>query len=254
MNTLLGNLADIAIERLQEFEPEALAKHPDGYYVAYSGGKDSDVILDLVRRSGVKYTAHHHLTTCDPPELVWHVKEQADVVIERPKRTMWQLIRHKGFLPTGFVRYCCALLKEPGGTNRIIGMGVRWEESANRANRKMLETCRQNKTKQYLNAIIEWTTGDVWNYIRGRKINYCNLYDEGFKRLGCALCPMCSAAQAQREAARWPRIAAAWYRAGKSVFDASRSEFDTYDEMWQWWMERKWPKGKKDDTIMMFED
>jgi phosphoadenosine phosphosulfate reductase len=71
--TLSGKSIDeIAIERLKEFEP------PDGYWVAYSGGKDSDVVLDLVRRSGVKYEAHHNLTTCDPPELVRHVKEQPD--------------------------------------------------------------------------------------------------------------------------------------------------------------------------------
>ena len=70
MNSLFGKLDDIAIERLKTFEANAIAKNPKGYYVAYSGGKDSDVILDLVRRSGVKYEAHHHLTTADPPEIV----------------------------------------------------------------------------------------------------------------------------------------------------------------------------------------
>ena len=53
---------EIAIDRLREFEP------PEGYYVAFSGGKDSITVLDLVRRSGVKYDAHYSLTTVDPPE------------------------------------------------------------------------------------------------------------------------------------------------------------------------------------------
>lgn len=57
MKTLFGQLDEIAIERLKTFEPE------EGYYVAYSGGKDSDVVLDLVIRSGVKFDAHHSLTT-----------------------------------------------------------------------------------------------------------------------------------------------------------------------------------------------
>ena len=74
MDILFGNLEQIAIERLREFEKVALSKHPDGYYLAYSGGKDSDVILDIAKRSGVRFTAHHHLTTCDPPELVYHVR------------------------------------------------------------------------------------------------------------------------------------------------------------------------------------
>jgi phosphoadenosine phosphosulfate reductase len=63
MNTLFGKLEDLAIERLKTFEPVALSMHPDGYYLAYSGGKDSDVILHLTKKAGVKFTAHHHLTT-----------------------------------------------------------------------------------------------------------------------------------------------------------------------------------------------
>ena len=65
MSHLFGKLDDIAIERLKTFEDNALTKRPEGYYVAYSGGKDSDVILDLVRRSGAKYTAHHHILVAD---------------------------------------------------------------------------------------------------------------------------------------------------------------------------------------------
>ena len=107
MNTLLGQLEEIAIKRLKCFEDNALIKNPKGYYVAYSGGKDSDVIIDLVRRSGVKYEAHHHLTTADPPEVVWHVKEQPDVIIDIPKETMWQLIRRKKMPPRRRARYSC---------------------------------------------------------------------------------------------------------------------------------------------------
>jgi len=43
----------IAIRRLQQFEP------PEGYYLAFSGGKDSTVLLHLAKASGVKYDAHY---------------------------------------------------------------------------------------------------------------------------------------------------------------------------------------------------
>jgi phosphoadenosine phosphosulfate reductase len=63
----------MAIERMKAFEP------PEGYYLAYSGGKDSDTILALAKMAGVKFDAHYHLTTVDPPELVYHVRRHPAV-------------------------------------------------------------------------------------------------------------------------------------------------------------------------------
>lgn len=255
MNNLFGNMVDIAIERLREFEPNALAKSPDGYYVAYSGGKDSDVILNLVRQSGVKYTAHHNLTTCDPPELVRHVKMQPDVIIHRPELTMWQLIRKKKCPPRRNMRYCCKVLKEGGGHDRIVVTGVRWGESARRAKRRMVETCYQNKSKQFLHVIIDWSSNDVWQYIKQENIDYCKLYDEGFKRLGCVLCPM--SREVKRDMDRWPRIARAWERAIKATFNPDihgKYSFANAEEYWQWWLDRDRSAITKDDTMMFFED
>ena len=259
MRDLFGCIAERAIARLREFEPAALEKSPDGYYVAYSGGKDSDVILDLVRRSGVKYTAHHHLTTCDPPELVRHVKTQPDVEISRPELTMWQLIRKKGMPPRRQARYCCEVLKEGGGGNRIVVTGIRWGESNRRSKRRMIETCYRNKTKQFLNVIIDWTVANVWDYINAEGIKYCELYDEGFKRLGCVLCPMTR--DVARQIKRWPRIARAWEKAVKATFKPEwacpktikgRFVFDSPEEYWQWWLDRDAPSRRSDDGPMMF--
>jgi len=231
MKTLSGKtLEQIAIERLKAFEP------PEGYWVAYSGGKDSDTILDLVRRSGCKYDAHHNLTTADPPEVVRHIKEQADVEIHRPKRTMWELIKQHHCPPRRNMRYCCETQKESGGSGRIVVTGIRRAESAQRSKRKMVEVCYRDMTKRYLNIITDWTTTDVWQYIRSRNIKYCSLYDEGFKRIGCVLCPMNREVELQMQ--RWPKLCRAWERAVKATFNSKKTGFANAEEYWQWWLNR----------------
>lgn len=116
-----------AIDRLRAFEPD------DGYYLCYSGGKDSDVIRILADIAGVKHENVHNLTTVDAPETVQYIKSMSDVRIEYPKTTMWKLIEQKLMPPTRLARYCCEVLKERGGNGKLSITGVRWAESAKRA-------------------------------------------------------------------------------------------------------------------------
>lgn len=122
-----------AVDRLRSFEP------PDGYYVAFSGGKDSQCIYHLCKRAGVKFDAHYHVTSVDPPELVRFIRTQyPDVKLDFPRDeggrviTMWNLIPRKHMPPTRRVRYCCEQLKESGGKGRVTVTGVRWAESYRR--------------------------------------------------------------------------------------------------------------------------
>ena len=124
---------DKAIMRLQAYEPE------EGYYLCFSGGKDSCVIKALADMAGVKYDAHYSVSSVDPPELVRFIKEKhPDVEFTYPRDrdgnivTMWNLIPKKSMPPTRVVRYCCAALKEQGGKGRLKVTGVRWDESVRR--------------------------------------------------------------------------------------------------------------------------
>ena len=245
MNTLFGTVEELAIARLKEYEEAALAKHPEGYYLAYSGGKDSDVLLHLAIKAGVKFKAYHNHTTVDPPELVYHVRTKPVEVI-KPPMSMWQLIRKKGMPPRRNARFCCEVLKEGGGAGRIVLTGVRWGESVRRSKRKMMEACYRTKSKHYLHPIIDWKTIDVWDYIHQEDIDYCKLYDEGFKRIGCVLCPM--AGDIAKEMERWPKIAQAWEKAIKATFrnDDPRFTFKDPEEYWQWWLDRNRPAMRKD--------
>ena len=121
---------EMAIRRLRTFEP------PDGYYVAFSGGKDSQCIYHLCQMAGVTFDAHYAVTTVDPPELVQFIKEHYPDAWEgrhRSGETMWSLLPKKRMPPTRLVRYCCEELKETGGEGRVTVTGVRWAESHNRS-------------------------------------------------------------------------------------------------------------------------
>jgi phosphoadenosine phosphosulfate reductase len=253
--TLFGteDKVEIALERIRTFEPT------EGYYVAFSGGKDSCVILDLVKRAGVKFDAHYNLTTVDPPELVHFIRrEHPEVEVHKPERTMWELIRHKGFPPTRTIRYCCSELKERGGAGRMVLTGVRWAESARRANRTMVEQCLKSKHKTYLHPIIDWSDGDVWNYIISRKLAYCRLYDEGWTRIGCVMCPMGGSGRQRRDSLRWPKIAEAYRRACVRAVESGKANERNWnwkngDEMYEWWLSGEGRTDEDDDQGVLFE-
>ena len=148
---------DKAIMRLQAYEPE------EGYFLCFSGGKDSSVIKALADMAGVKYDAHYHCTSVDPPELIRFIKDNhPDVVFDYPRDkdgnriTMWNLIPRKKMPPTRIVRYCCKELKEQEGKGRLKVTGVRWAESVNRKKNQGEVTFMDKKTK----AIIEKELSD----------------------------------------------------------------------------------------------
>lgn len=142
--TLFGTIDKVqtAIDRLKAFEPK---DRP--YWLAFSGGKDSCVILELAKMSGVKFEAHYNVTSVDPPELVRFVKKvHPEVSFDIPHDkngkpiSMWSLIKANTMPPTRVMRYCCKELKESSGKGTITVTGVRWAESVNRKTNQGLVT------------------------------------------------------------------------------------------------------------------
>lgn len=141
-----------AIQRLQAASELSLHHYGKPLVCTYSGGKDSDVMLELFRRGGIPFEVHNSHTTADAPQTVRHIRETFHKLelegikceIEMPtyngeRTSMWKLIPMKLMPPTRIARYCCSILKETGCRNRFIATGVRWEESTKRKSREEFE-------------------------------------------------------------------------------------------------------------------
>jgi phosphoadenosine phosphosulfate reductase len=252
-------MVDAAVERLRMFCP------PEGYYLAFSGGKDSQCVYHLAQEAGVKFDAHYNITGIDPPELVYFIqKNYPDVKREPYEKSMWQLIKANKMPPTRTLRFCCQSLKERGGTGRIVVTGVRAAESSSRAkDRGIVTIAHRNKKhrlytfdpeqgrqlvrscptggKVIVTPIYDWQDRDVWAYIHDRKIQYCSLYDEGFDRLGCIGCPMARKSGREKEFARWPKFKAAYLKTFDAMLKLRASsgkegDWKTAGEVFRWWI------------------
>lgn len=84
---------EVTIQRIKMFEP------PEGYYVAFSGGKDSQVVYHLCKEARVKFDAHYNITGIDPPELVYFLREYyPDVQRHQHEKSMFQLMEKRDYL------------------------------------------------------------------------------------------------------------------------------------------------------------
>lgn len=141
-----------SIERIKMASEMSLHYYGKPLVCTYSGGKDSDVMLELFKRSGVPFEVHNSHTTADAPQTVYHIRkvfhdlelQGIHCEIEKPiyqdkSTSMWKLIPIKLMPPTRMVRYCCYILKETGCANRYIATGVRWDESSSRSSRSEFE-------------------------------------------------------------------------------------------------------------------
>ena len=195
--------------------------------VAYSGGKDSDVILQLAKESGIRYRAIYKNTTIDPPGTVKHCKDKG-VEILMPKQSFFQLVKSKGY-PSRRARFCCQELKEYKVLDRCI-MGVRRSESKAREERYTEPTqCRvYENTGEHVNAIypiLDWTNDDVRDFILDRGIQCHPLYydEQGAfhveRRLGCIGCPLAYKKKRINEFKKYPKFVKAWVKAGQTYLN-----------------------------------
>lgn len=271
-----------SVELLRKAERLALA-YDDvyGYYLAFSGGKDSQCLYHVAKLAGVRFKAHMNLTSIDPPEVIRFVKrEYPDVELVKPKKSIFQFAVENQILPTMRVRWCCAEYKETAGAGKVTLIGIRRAESARRAKRNEVEIdsrkfsgdldgleeyrktrnrekrgrkpkdnrevtivnadgesvlgCIRGKESLLISPIIDWTDDEVWEFLGALGVEHCELYDEGWRRIGCIGCPMSSHKQKMIENARYPHVKRNWIKAIKAI-----REGGVFKREYIWWNIRK---------------
>lgn len=205
----------MTLDRKIDFAIKLLRSIPqDGpIELSYSGGKDSDVILELAKMSGIPFEAIYKNTTIDPPGTIAHCRENGVKVIH-PETSFLKLVELWG-MPSRFTRFCCSKLKEYKIHDRAI-QGIRRSESTKRAARyKEPEYCRTyqkgGKVRIYL-PILEWKDDDIEQFVKQRGIKCHPLYYDkngNFdvkKRLGCIGCPLASCRKRREQYMKYPRL------------------------------------------------
>jgi phosphoadenosine phosphosulfate reductase len=183
-------------------------------YVSFSGGKDSLTTLDLTRSAVKKPLKVFFANTgIEFPETVEFVrgfckKNNIDLVEVEAKEAFWENLPSFG-PPAKDFRWCCKVCKLAPinsvieecvreGRKCITIDGKRRYESFTRARIALKEENPFIPGQVSVFPIREWRAIEVWLYLYYRKLDYNPLYDLGFERVGCWLCPAELSAEYQR--------------------------------------------------------
>lgn len=121
------------------------------------------------------------------------------------------------------------------------------------ATRRTVEQCFRT-ANVVVNPIVDWATDDVWEYLNDvERVAHCELYDQGYERLGCIGCPMNARAAEELEA--YPKYKANYIRAFERMLEARRRDglaptnFIDGQSVMDWWLHGE-KRGKQDDGQM----
>lgn len=130
-----------SVELLQKAEKIALNYDAEqGYFLAFSGGKDSQALYHIAQLARIRFQGHMNLTSVDPPEVIRFVKKNyPEVELNKPGKSIFQSAVERQILPTIRVRWCCAEYKEMAGAGKVTLIGIRKAESSRRAKRNEVE-------------------------------------------------------------------------------------------------------------------
>lgn len=198
-------------------------------HVSFSGGKDSLVVFDLTRSTLKKrhVKAFFLNTGIEFPETVEFARNFCsscgiELIESAAGDAFWENLERFG-PPAKDMRWCCKVCKLAPANRVIDGStsegevcltvdGKRKYESFSRASISASERNPFVPTQLNIFPIRDWRAIEVWLYIYGKNLEYNPLYDMGFERVGCYLCPASLSAEYQIFSRLHPALHARWHR------------------------------------------
>lgn len=207
---LLNTIEDSTVKKIVK-EYEKFKNKLDVFHVAFSGGKDSAVLLDLVNKAlpkgsfivifgdtGMEFPDTYKAVDltkkqCEENEIAFYVARS-----RFDPEDSWRLFGP----PARVLRWCCSVhkstpqtikMREITGKDNYIGMdfvGVRSHESFARSKYQYENFGKKQRGQYSFNPILEWTSAEIWLYIFTNDLYINNAYKKGNARAGCLFCPM----------------------------------------------------------------
>lgn len=183
----------------------------DVFHVAFSGGKDSIVLLDLVKKALPKDefvvvfgdTQMEFPDTYNIVDMVEYQCKSEGIRFYRAKSHMNVYDSWRQFAPPSRVlRWCCSVhkstpqvvkLREILGKADYSGLafvGVRGAESVRRSEYDFESSGMKQKGQRSANPILDWTSYEIWLYTYANSLIINEAYKKGSQRVGCLCCPM----------------------------------------------------------------
>ncbi len=261
-NDMIQVAENEAMDFIKDMYESYKDKNISGYVVAFSGGKDSQVILDLVSRviPAGNYRVVFTNTGMELPCTIDTVEETRTFYKEKyPEFTLEHAKSDKKAIelwksygpPSRMNRWCCSvlktalfgrkmkeLLKTEAQPKLVVFEGVRNDESARRSSYGRVGEGVKHVNLISCRAILKWNVSEIYLYMYKNNVKINPAYTMGLTRVGCGVCPFASDWSEYVIRKRYPEVAKSYISViedmAKNIGITSQHKIDEYISSGNW--------------------